>query len=75
MSDIINSISALADGLISIIDFLGKRLLEGITVIRYALDAITSIPGYFTWLPSHLVAIIGTIVLVAFLYRILGWGD
>lgn len=75
MGDLITSIGAIGDGVISIIDFLGKRLLEGITVIRYALDALTTIPGYFTWLPPYLVGIMGTICLIAFLYRILGWGD
>lgn len=75
MADIIQSIGAIGDGLVSIIDFLGKRLLEGITVIRYALDALYSIPLYVGWLPVNLAALVGTICLIAFLYRILGWGD
>lgn len=73
--DIVNSLGAIGDGLVSIIDFLWKRLLEGTTLIRYALDALYSIPQYVGWLPVNLVSLLGTICLIAFLYRILGWGD
>lgn len=75
MGDIIQSISALADGLISIIDFLGTRLLEGIKIIGYAVDAVSNVPQYLTWAPVGISSIIGTIVLIAVFYRILGWGD
>lgn len=73
--DIINSISAIGDGFVSIIDFLGKRLLEGIKIIGYAVDAVAHIPQYLTWAPVSIASIVGTIVLIAVLYRILGWGD
>lgn len=75
MSAVIESISALADGVIAIVEYLGKRLLEGIKLIAYMLEAVSDVERYLTWVPATLAGIIGTIVLIAVLYRILGWGD
>jgi len=73
--DIINSISAIGDGFVSLINFLTTRLLEGLKIATYAMDAVTNVDKYLTWAPAGIISIIGTIVAIAVAYRILGWGD
>lgn len=75
MIEIIQSLGAIGDGLISIVDYLGKRLLEGIKIIAYMLEAVSQTENYLTWAPVSIASIISLIVGIAVIYRILGWGD
>jgi len=75
MGSVIEAISGPASGVIAIVDFIGKRLLEGLVVIAYMLESISSVEVFFTWAPSFIASILSTIVLIAVLFRILGWGD
>lgn len=75
IKNIIEAISAIGDGLIAIIDYLGARLLEGLKMWSYMFDAVGRIEQYISWAPVGIASIIGSIVTIAVLYRILGWGD
>lgn len=72
MDAIIGFFQGIADVLTGAIDFLIGMIEDIVYIVQLTGKAVASIPGYFTWLPAPVVALIVTIFAVVVVYKILG---
>lgn len=72
MDAIIEFFTGIVDLLTGAVDFLIGVIADIVYIAQLTAKAASSIPSYFTWLPSPVVAMIVTIFGVVVIYKILG---
>lgn len=72
MQVLIDFISLIGELLLSIVDFVVTLITDIVFIVQLAGQAIAAIPGYFSWLPAPILALVGTGIAVIFIYKIAG---
>lgn len=65
-------LKSLVDGISTVIDFVVDFFADLAYMIKLLGEFMANIPGYFSWLPSGVVAVLVTIFGVVVIYKILG---
>lgn len=72
MNAILEFFAGIADLLVGAIDFLIGLIGDIVYLVQLTGKAVSSIPGFFQWLPAPVVALLVTIFGVVVIYKILG---
>lgn len=72
MDAIVSFFSGIGNFLISVCDFVISFFGDLIYIIQLLGKIAFSIPGYFSWLPDNLLALLLTLFAIVVIYKILG---
>lgn len=72
MAELLEFVSGIADGVLALIEFLGDMVTDTLYVVQLTGSFVASIPDYFAWLPSEVLAVLVSIFAIVVLYKILG---
>lgn len=72
MQGILDFLQGIADGFTSVIDFIISMFEDLVYVVQLTGKFLASIPDYFSWLPSGVLALLVTIFGIVVVYKILG---
>ena len=72
MSAIIDFIQAIADGILTLIDFVVSFVGDIVYIVQLTAQYLAQIPSYFAWLPQELLTILVTIFAIVVIYKVTG---
>lgn len=72
MQAIIDFFANIGSVITTVIDFVVQLFRDLITMLELLAKFLVSIPSYFGWLPSSVVAIVALIFSIVVIYKILG---
>lgn len=72
MDAIVSFFKGIGDAIVSAFDFVISFFQDLIYVIQLLGKVILSIPGYLSWLPASVVALLLTLFAIVVIYKILG---
>lgn len=72
MEAIGNFLKGIGDLLMGLVDFVVGFIEDIVYMITITAKAVASIPGYFTWIPGEVLALIVVIFGVVVVYKVLG---
>jgi len=61
--------------IVGVVDWVISFFQQTVFFVTTFLDIIPFFPIYVSWLPGTCAAVLSSVLLIAVLYRILGWGD
>lgn len=72
MQGILDFLHGIADGFMSVIDFIISMFEDLVYVVQLTGKFLSSIPDFFSWLPPGVLALLVTIFGIVVVYKILG---
>lgn len=72
MDALLQFFQGIGNAITNFFDFLFSLVGDLVYLIQLTGKFLVSIPGYFSWLPPELLALIGTIFTIVVLYKVLG---
>lgn len=72
MGAIIDFVKAIADGFLTIIEFVVSFVGDIVYIVQLTAMYLAQIPSYFSWLPSELLTIVVTIFAIVVIYKVTG---
>lgn len=72
MGAIIDFVKAIADGFLTVIDFVVSFVGDIVYIVQLTAMYLAQIPSYFSWLPGELLTIIVTIFAIVVIYKVTG---
>lgn len=72
MNAILDFFASLADIIGGAVDFLLGLIADLVYIAQITAKAVSSIPGYFAFLPPEVIALLVTIFAIVVLYKIFG---
>lgn len=72
MTAIFDFLTAIADGIIGIVEFMASLIADTLYVVQLTANAISQIPQYLAFIPGPVLAIILSMLTVAVVYKVLG---
>lgn len=72
MDAVLQFFQGIGNAITSFFDFVFSLVGDLVYLIQLTGKFLVAIPGYFSWLPPELLALIGTIFTIVVLYKILG---
>lgn len=72
MQAILDFLKNIVDTVIFLIDFVIGLIRDIVYLVQLTGKILTSIPSYFSWLPSNLLSLITIVFVVVALYKVLG---
>lgn len=72
MGAIIDFIKSIADGVLTLIDFVVSFVGDIVYIVQLTGQYLAQIPSYFAWLPPELLTILVTIFAIVVIYKVTG---
>lgn len=72
MDAVVSFFTGLGNAIVSVFDFVISFFSDLIYVIQLLGKVVLSIPGYFSWLPGSISALLVTLFAIVVIYKILG---
>ena len=72
MQTLLDFFAGIGNSITAAFDFVISFFQDLIYMIKLLARIVTSIPSYFTWLPSSIFAVLSVIISLVVIYKILG---